>query len=418
MPYYLANVQMIANRSIEFALNFRGKEKNMVQYSELDSFLQDGDYDGYLVDASSEDANQKYISGFDAPDPFITLYTTNGIRMLVSGLEYGRACKQSRSGIIKRLSEYKFEELVAERGSIDARMQVIAEFILEERESSKLVVPGNFPLETADGLRLKGIEIEIDSSRELSKIRSCKNEEEIEQIRRVQEATEEAMHIAEKMISEANIRNGILHKNEEILTSEIVKSEIELALMKRGCDAGDTIVASGGQGADPHHSGEGPLIANVPIIVDIFPQDKISGYHADMTRTWVKGTPSSEVLRRYAATVKAMETAIEMIRPGVTGNEIHNVVCDIYEEEGYETLRSNPATGTGFIHSTGHGVGLDIHEFPRINSEHVVLQTGNVITVEPGLYDPIEGGIRVEDLILVTKSGYENLTRYPKKILA
>ena len=226
------------------------------------------------------------------------------------------------------------------------------------------------------------------------------------------------MGIAEKMISGADIRNGFLYKDVEILTSEMVKSEIELALVKRGCDVRDTIVASGGQGADPHHSGEGPLVANVPIIVDIFPQDKVSGYHADMTRTWVKGTPSSETLRRYDVTVKAMETAIKMIKPGVTGNEIHNVVCDIYEEAGYETLRSNPATGTGFIHSTGHGVGLDIHEFPRINSEHVVLQTGNVITVEPGLYDPIEGGIRVEDLILVTKSGYENLTRYPKKILA
>ena len=177
MPYYLANVQMMANRSIEFALNFRGKEKNMAQHSELDSFLQDGNYDGYLVDASSEDANQKYISGFDAPDPFITLYTVNGMRMLVSGLEYGRACKQSRSDTIKRLSEYKFEELVAERGSIDARVQVIAEFILEGEESSKLVVPRNFPLETADGLRLKGIEIELDSGGEWWKIRSCKNVE-------------------------------------------------------------------------------------------------------------------------------------------------------------------------------------------------------------------------------------------------
>ena len=156
--------------------------------------------------------------------------------------------------------------------------------------------------------------------------------EEIEQIGRVQEATEEAMSIAEKMISGADIRNGFLYKDGERLTSEMVKSEIELALVKRGCDVRDTIVASGGQGADPHHSGEGPLVANAPIIVDIFPQDKVSGYHADMTRTWVKGTPSSETLRRYDVTVKAMETAIKMIKPGVTGNEIHNVVCDIYEE--------------------------------------------------------------------------------------
>ena len=115
--------------------------------------------------------------------------------------------------------------------------------------------------------------------------------------------------------------------------------------------------------------------------------------------------------------MEAMETAMSMIRPGIAGDEIHNVVCDIYEKEGYATLRSDSSTSVGFIHSTGHGVGLDIHEFPRINSEKVILEVGNVITIEPGLYDPVVGGIRVEDLILVTENGYENLTRYPKKIL-
>ena len=389
----------------------------MVQYPRLDFFLQERDYDGYLIDASSENANQKYISGFDAPDPFITLYTVDGVKMLVSGLEYGRACKQSRSDVIKRLSEYKFEELLVEKGFNDARIHAIAEFILEVGEGSKLVVPGDFPIETADGLRLKGIGIEIDSERELSKVRSCKSEEEIEQIMQVQRATEEAMSIAEKMISMAHVKDGILYKNKEVLTSEMVKREIEFALAKQGCNAKGTIVASGEQGADPHHSGSGPLIADVPIIIDIFPQNRANGYHADMTRTVVKGTPSSEVLRRYAATVEAMETAMSMIRPGIAGDEIHNVVCDIYEKEGYATLRSDSSTSVGFIHSTGHGVGLDIHEFPRINSEKVILEVGNVITVEPGLYDPVIGGIRVEDLVLVTESGYENLTRYPKKIL-
>ena len=153
------------------------------------------------------------------------------------------------------IPEYKFEELVKEKGSIYARMHAIAEFISEVGDGSKLVVSGNFPLETADGLRLKGIEIGIDSGRELSKIRSCKREEEIEQIRRVQKATEEAMNIAEKMIIETHIRDGVLYKNEEILTSEMVKREIELALVKWECNVKDTIVASGEQGADPHHSG-------------------------------------------------------------------------------------------------------------------------------------------------------------------
>ena len=390
----------------------------MVHFPQLDFFLHEAGYDGYLIDSSSTDADQRYISGFNAPDPFTTLYTTDDVRLLVSGLEYERACKECQSSVVKRLSEYEFEDKVMKMGSVDARLDVIAEFISEVKKDIKLVVPRNFPLETADGLRKRRIGIEIDSGRELARVRSCKKDEEIIQIRRVQEVTEKAMEIAEKIISDANIRKGVLYENGEVITSEIVKREIEFFLMKNGCDAGDIIVASGEQGADPHDTGRGPLIADAPIIIDIFPSDKVSGYHADMTRTFVKGNPSDEILDRYSITREAMESAIGMIQPGAKGNEIHNIVCDTYEEAGYETLRSNPNTSIGFIHSTGHGVGLDIHEFPRINSEEVILEVGNVITIEPGLYDPDEGGIRIEDLILVTENGYENLTKYPKEIFA
>ena len=136
-----------------------------------------------------------------------------------------------------------------------------------------------------------------------------------------------------------------------------------------------------------------------------------------MTRTFVRGTPDAVVRERYGATLDAMEAAFDAIEAGVTGEAVHDAVCDAYEARGYETLRSDPAAETGFIHGTGHGVGLDVHELPRLAPDGGELEAGNVVTVEPGLYDPAIGGVRIEDLVVVTEDGYENLTGYPKQLV-
>jgi Xaa-Pro aminopeptidase len=244
-------------------------------------------------------------------------------------------------------------------------------------------------------------------------IRATKTPWEINQISATQEANEAAMAAAETLIATAEIGDGgeLVHGGEP-LTSERVKQEIEITLLRHGRALDETIVACDADGADPHNRGSGTLTADDLIVVDIFPRDKETGYFGDMTRTFVRGEPNDEAKRRYEVTHEAFETALNAVEPGVTGAEVHDAVCDVIEDAGYDTLRSDPSADTGFIHSTGHGVGLDIHEQPSLSPTGGELEPGHVITIEPGIYDPDIGGVRIEDLIVVTEDGYENLTEY------
>jgi Xaa-Pro aminopeptidase len=156
-------------------------------------------------------------------------------------------------------------------------------------------------------------------------------------------------------------------------------------------------------------------MADEPIIIDIFPRNKRDRYYADMSRTVIKGEATERLADMYDAVLLAQETAIAMVKPGVRCSDIHSRVCEIFEEKGYATYKSG--SSVGFIHSTGHGVGLEIHEAPPVGERDVVLEEGNVITIEPGLYYPDVGGIRLEDLILVTADGHENLTEMEKRFL-
>jgi len=222
---------------------------------------------------------------------------------------------------------------------------------------------------------------------------------------------------AEALFEAATARDGTLYLDDDPLTAERVKREIEIELLEADCALDETIVACGPDAADPHDRGSGPLSADEPIIVDIFPRSKRSGYYADMTRTFCVGEPSETVRRWHELTCEAQTAALETIEAGVSGSEVHGAVCDVYEDAGLPTLRADETTETGFIHTTGHGVGLDIHERPRLSEEETELEAGHVVTVEPGLYDPAVGGVRVEDLVVVTDEGCENLTEYPKELV-
>jgi Xaa-Pro aminopeptidase len=210
--------------------------------------------------------------------------------------------------------------------------------------------------------------------------------------------------------------DGELVRDGETLTSERVKEAIEVTLLRHGCGLDDTIVACGADAADPHDRGSGPLLAGEPVIVDIFPRSKATKYHADMTRTFCRGEPTETVEEWYDLTRTAQDAALAAIEPGVTGAAVHDAVCEVYEDAGLPTLRSDETTETGFIHSTGHGVGLDVHERPRVAPGGEELEPGHVVTVEPGLYDPAVGGVRIEDLVVVTEDGHENLTDYPREL--
>jgi Xaa-Pro aminopeptidase len=275
----------------------------------------------------------------------------------------------------------------------------------------KVEVPIHFPLDMADFLRKKGAK--LIPTFPLFPERAVKTKEEIKFIKESLAHTKMAFRIIENILQKSKIRGNKIYYKNKILTSEFLKQGAEYALIKKGMfDILGMIVSTGGQTAIPHHSGSGPIRPHETIVCDIFPRHRTSGYFADMTRTYVKGQPSPEIQRMYGIVLKAQQTAIKKIRAGVSAKEIYDAAADVILKNGYHIGE------TGFIHGLGHGVGLDIHEKPSLkpHSEDI-LEAGNVITIEPGLYYPKIGGVRIEDMVLVTKTGCRNLTNYPKKLI-
>ena len=383
----------------------------------LDAFIADIGVDGYLIEADGSESDQRYLAGFGAPDSFTTLHTGGETHLLVSGLEYGRAQSESRADTVSQTAKYGHMANVAEHGRRLGKVATLASF-LDDHGVESVAVPFEFPTGIAEGLRERGIEVAVDAVEVVSEVRAIKTDEEVEHIREAQRANERAMAAAEELLSAATVEDGTLYLDGEVLTSERVTEEIEVTLIGEGCALDETIVACGAQAADPHDRGSGPLLAGETIVIDIFPRNKESKYHADMTRTFVKGEPSETAREWYELTFEALEAALDVIGPGVTGAEVHEAVCDVYEDAGCPTLRSDESTETGFIHSTGHGIGLDVHEKPSLSlSVTEELQPGHVVTVEPGLYDPDVGGIRIEDFVVITEDGYENVVDYPKEFV-
>ncbi|MFC7186496.1 M24 family metallopeptidase [Halorubrum yunnanense] len=390
----------------------------------LDETLADLDADGYLLDASQEDANQLYLSGFTGPDPFLTLYADGEVHALVSGLEYGRAKTEATADTVERHADYGYEY-----GGREDRNDMYAAFVRDKGVES-VAMPPRAPVGTADAMRERGVDVAVDGDDLLREVRAVKTDEEVDAIREAQRANEAAMRAAEELLASAAVAGEgastggepadgdltpgtLLLADGEPLTSERVAEEIEVTLLRHGCALDETIVAGGAQAADPHDRGSGPLRANEAIIVDIFPRSKATRYNADMTRTFCVGEPPAALREWYDLTERALDAALDAVEPGATGGDVHAAACEVYEEAGEPTFRTDPETETGFIHSTGHGIGLDVHESPRLASGGGELEPGHVITVEPGLYDPDVGGVRIEDLVVVTEDGHENLSEYP-----
>lgn len=379
--------------------------------ADLDDALAELSVDGYVMDDGATLADQLYVTGFDAEDPFVSLYTPDETALLVSTLEYERASLESRADTVENWATYYAEDDDRERH------EMIADF-LGGLGVESVAVNQRFPLFTADGLRDAGIEVVVDDETTIEDIRARKTDEEVEWIRSVQRANEDAMRAAEELIANADVDDGVLQHEGEPLTSERVKEEIEITLLRHGCGLDDTIVACGEQCAVPHDRGSGPLRADETIIIDIFPRSKETRYHSDMTRTFCRGTPSDEARDFYDVTQEAKEAALDVLQAGVAGSEVDDAVCDVYEDAGYTTLRQDRTADTGFFHSTGHGVGLEVHEDPRIGQRaDDELEAGHVVTIEPGLYDPDVGGVRIEDIVVVTEDGYENLVEYPEEFV-
>jgi len=359
-----------------------------------------------IVSGSMYNADMYYATHFLSAEPFIYLRVPHKDILIVPQMEYERAKNESIVNEIRSSRDYghdlKTEELITN--------------VLHEEGITSIEVPRYFSLFTAEELRKTGIEVVPVEELIMTKEREIKGGQEIEYVRKAQRACEHAMEIAITVIKSSSVQGNCLMDNGKVLTSESVKAYIEHALIDAGCtcDGGEPIVACGERAADPHFAGSGPIYANQAIIIDIFPRLKLERYFADMTRTVAKGEPEKALTDMYVTVKHAQEAALALLKAGVTCKEVHNLICDIFEARGYGTIRKR--SKKGFIHNTGHGVGLDIHETPSVGDNDYELRAGNVITIEPGLYDPEVGGVRLEDMVLVLKNGCENLTKLEKKL--
>ncbi|MEZ5334455.1 MAG: Xaa-Pro peptidase family protein [Methanolobus sp.] len=382
---------------------------------DISKSLEEHRSDVYLIVGNSNNADIFYATHFFASDQFAYFYTKDGAETLfISDMEKGRAELESRVSDIRTLQDCDYRSKVLERKDPSlAYCDCIAE-ILQKEGARHVAVPRDFPYHIAQTLKEEGFSINAIKS-PFAALRTRKDPVEIKTVKKVQDACNTAMKAAVDMIRKSEDVEGVLNFRGFALTSEMIRKEIDITLLEHGCEAESTIVAGGTGSANPHWEGTGPLKANAPIVIDIFPRSKKERYFADMTRTVLKGAASEKLQDMYKAVLEAQKAGIEMVKPGVKCSDIHNKVCDVFKEKGYDTVREG--SNVGFIHSTGHGVGLEIHELPFVGNSDVELEEGNIITIEPGLYYPDLGGIRLEDLILVTADGHENLTEMEKKFV-
>ena len=359
-----------------------------------------------IVADSASGADLRYASGFNAIDPVVCLVEKNRRFLVVPMLETGRARLESPSSIILTPAELGIDP--ADRRSLGAWTRGL----LRRAGVRSVQVSGFFPLSVARAIEEDGVSIDI-AQHPLFPARAVKRDGEVANIARVQRAAVAAMREAIETIRDAHVGRGReLRWKGAVLASEVVKRQIDRVLLDHGCRARETIVACGRHAADPHHRGEGPLRAHETIVIDIFPQDDETGYWGDITRTVVKREARPEARRMVRAVREAHAWALAAVRPGVRADRLHREVQRRITDAGFVT-ETREGVPVGFFHGTGHGVGLDIHEAPSISTAPVRLQRGNVVTLEPGLYYPEWGGVRIEDTVLVERDGARVLCPCP-----
>ncbi len=376
----------------------------LISMERLDDAIASAGAKAYVAYGSSLDADMRYLTRFRTTDPVVFLQKVGEKgTIIVSQMEYQRAARESIAVPVTRAQAGLTGIVKEEKNRWRAYARMIAGLA-----GGDILVPPQFPAALARELEaLSKVIVDEDT---VLKLRAVKTDEEITAIARVQEATEAAMGGAISSIRSSKARKSILYRGKVPLTSEILQKEVAVTLLERGCRAVDTIISCGEDSAIPHIRGSGPLREGESIILDIFPQDEETGYTADMSRTVVKGEPTPEILEMFEAVRGAQSLAATLVRPGATGAEIHGRVVDYFKGRGFES------NTTGFIHNLGHGVGLDVHELPVLGPGGGELSAGNVITLEPGLYYPGRGGIRLEDMGVVTGDGFRDLTRMPREL--
>ncbi|HCW44909.1 MAG: aminopeptidase P family protein [Planctomycetia bacterium] len=365
-----------------------------------------------IIDDSERESDLLWASGFLAVDQFTWLRDSRGSAIMLTDLELGRGEKESRVDEVISLSAVEKSAREVKGGEPCSFEEIVLQ-LLKSRNIERVEVPSRFPLMIADFLRSGGIEV-VARENPFFSDRRIKRADEIRCLEESQAATEEAMALAIRLISNSEPGpDGVLQLDGEPLTSELIKYSVRSFLLSKGLQIGEFIIAPGDQGCDPHDVGSGPIRAGETVICDIYPQHMTHRFWGDMTRTVVKGQATEDQKKIHAAVLEAQETAISLIKPGACGQEIHRRVQQVFESAGFSTQQRD-GTWEGFFHGTGHGLGLDIHEPPRISPVGPQLEEGMVVTVEPGLYYPGIGGCRIEDVVLVTADGCRNFNKAPK----
>lgn len=354
---------------------------------------------------------------FSVGDPAALITLPDGVStLMIRDIEMERARKHARADKVVAPAEFTPSGGLASDREV-ATAQAAAEFArragLRHIRSDR-----SLPLIFAHFLQQAGVAVECDPDMGVLE-RRAKDEHEVGLLREAQRATEQAVEMVCRMIASSKAdAKGALQRDGSPLTSERIKEEIDIWLLRRGYKNEVSIVAGGPQGADCHHRGSGPLFTAQPVIVDIFPTSKQSMYNGDCTRTVVHGREiPPEVAKMHSAVVKAKAAAIGAVRAGVTCDQVHAATAKSIIDSGYSMglpKPTDPPTRCAMVHGTGHGVGLEVHEPPLVDKGGPALIAGDCLTIEPGLYCPAIGGIRIEDMVIVTARGCDNLNTIPE----
>jgi Xaa-Pro aminopeptidase len=365
-----------------------------------------------IVADSERSADMLYATRFFAPDAFIFLEARGKRSVVLSDLEIDRGRRDARVDEVLAFSEVKGRIPKWAKGEGEPAFEDVLVQFLREKKIRRARAPYDFSAGLATALAGAGIQI-VPVRGHFWPEREHKTETEVKALGKALRNTEAGMTRAMEVLRAAAIDGRKLKWAGKPLTSEILRAEIDSAILRAGGIPANTIVAGGMQACDPHERGSGPLRPNELIILDIFPRDARSGYYGDMTRTVVRGRASEAQRRLWETVQRGQRMAFQGMKPGNSGHAVHETVKAFFAAEGYPTGQQK-GRWVGFFHGTGHGLGLEIHEEPRFGM--TVFKPGQVLTVEPGIYWPGVGGCRIEDVALVTETGNRKLSRFVQEI--
>lgn len=367
-----------------------------------------------LIPSGEQDADFTYAAGFPVETALYIRFAEGDDVLVTTALEIDRARVQSKAALKLERDDAGYEE----HGPYASWARLAAR-LLRERGVEAARVSARLQAGYLEELRSAGLDIEVD--RELFQAeRRRKSAGEAASIEASQHAAEAAVVELVSQLAQADVRDGVLWLEGTPLTSERLYARASLLLGEKGFACPDMIIAGSPECAMPHFRGEGAIRAGAPVIIDIFPSSRTTHFHGDLTRTVVVGEIPDEIRRMHEAVVQALDAGVESIRAGVAGSDVHNAVCQVLVDRGFGTTTTGfegPAGVAKMNHSTGHGVGLDVHEDPALRGpDDRELHEGDVVTVEPGLYLLGLGGVRVEDTGMVTKSGFKNFTTLTRSL--